>query len=341
MKIAIVSKLWEETTPFSSGGTGASIGALVNGLTDNGHKVTLFATGNSKTKAQKLISVREKPYRGDYSEIHEYENIAEAFRRHQDFDIIHCAVEQKSVLFGDLVSTPSLHSIRYGEFFDHELSLLKKYKNLNFVANSQAITRLLPFLNWQGFVYNGVCLDDFPYSEKKGDYLLFLGRLSEQKGVDMAIKVARKLKKKLILAGKLVSRDDKFTKKHIEPFLDDENITYLGEVRGRKKLKLLRNAQALIQPNRVFEACSNSIIESLACGTPVITFDSGSNKELVENNKTGFIVKDEREMKEAIKKIDKIDRKDCREAVEENFSQEKMVAGYIKVYEKIINNKKI
>ncbi|MCD4694294.1 glycosyltransferase family 4 protein [bacterium] len=338
MKIAIISKLWEETTPFSSGGTGASIGALVNGLVDKGHELTLFATGNSKTKAQKLISVREKPYRDDYSEIHEYENIAEAFRRYKDFDIIHCAVEQKSVLFGDLVSTPSLHSIRYGEFFDHELKLLKKYKNLNFVCNSKAIKKLLPFLNWKGFVYNGISLDDFSYSDKKGDYFLFLGRLSEQKGVDIAIKLARKLNKKLVLAGKLVERDSEFTKKYIEPFINNKNIIYKGEVLGKKKIDLLKNAHCLIQPNRFFEACSNSILEALACGTPVVTVDIGSNKEIVKHGKTGFVVENERELLKAIKNIDKIDRKDCRESIEKNFSLEKMVEGYEKIYEKIINN---
>ena len=120
MNLAIISKLWESTTPLSSGGTGASIGGLIDGLVEAGHRVTLFATGDSKTKAQELVSVREQPYRGDYSEIQEYRNIAETFRRHREFDLIHCAVEHKSVLFGDLVETPSLHSIRYGEFFDQE-----------------------------------------------------------------------------------------------------------------------------------------------------------------------------------------------------------------------------
>jgi glycosyltransferase involved in cell wall biosynthesis len=307
-------------------------------LVDRGHKITLFATGNSKTKTQKLISVREMPYRGDYSEIHEYENIAGAFRRHKDFDIIHCAVEQKSVLFGDLVPTPSLHSIRYGEFFDHELALLKKYKNLNFVCNSKAIKKLLPFLNWQGFVYNGISLKDFPYSDKKGDYLLFLGRLSEQKGVDTAIKLAKKLNKKLILAGKLVDRDSKFTKKHIDPFIDNKNIIYRGEVKGKKKIDLLKNAYCLIQPNRIFEACSNSILEALACGTPVVTMDTGSNKEIVKHGKTGFVVRNEKELAGAIKNVDKINRKDCRESIEKNFSIEKMVEGYEKIYEKIIRD---
>lgn len=341
MRIAIVSKLWEETTPLSRGGTGASIGALVNGLVDKGHEVTLFATGNSKTKAQELVSVREEPYRDDYSEIHEYENIAEAFRRHEEFDIIHCAVEQKSVIFGELVDTPSIHSIRYGEFFEHEWNLLKKYKNLNFVCNSEAVTKLLPFLNWQGVVHNGVSTDKFAYSEKKGDYLLYLTYLSEQKGVDLAIQVAKKLNKKLILAGKMVNTDEKFVKEKVLPFIDDQQIQYLGEVSDEEKIPLLQNAYCLIQPNRIFESCSNSILEAMSCGTPVVALNKGSNQELIESGKTGFVVSHENDLEEAVKKVKQIKREKCRERVEKYFSVDKMVEGYLDLYDKIVKKRNL
>ena len=338
MKIAIVSKLWEETTPLSRGGTGASIGSLVNGLVDKGHKVTLFATGNSQTKAQELISVREEPFRDDYSEIHEYENIAGAFRRHGSFDIIHCACEHKSVLFGDLVSTPSLHSIRYGEFFEHEWNLLKKYQNLNFMGNSRAITHLLPFLNWRGVVHNGISTDKFSFSSQTGEYLLFLSRLSEQKGVDIAIQVAKNLGKKLILAGKMVDTDSQFSREKVLPQIDDKQIQYLGEVKEERKIELLQNAYCLIQPNRIFESCSNSILEAMSCGTPVVALNRGSNAELVESGVTGFVVTQEKELEEAVKKVKQIKREKCRERVMEYFSQEKMTGGYVDLYGKIINN---
>jgi len=339
MKIALVSKLWEETTPLSRGGTGASLGTLVNGLVEKGHKVTLFATGNSKTKAQRLISVRQKPYRGDYNEMHEYSNIATAFRRHKEFDIIHCAVEQKSVLFGGLVPTPSLHSIRYGEFFKDELNLLKSYKHLNFMGNSNAVKKYLPFLNWKGIVHNGVDISNFKFSNKTGDYLLFLGRLSPQKGIDMAIKVARRLNKRLLIAGKAVSADKEYLDKHVWPYVDGEKIVYLGEVWGKKKLKLFREAEAFLHPVNFLEACSNTVLESLASGTPVIATDNGGNKELIENNKSGFIVKNYSELLKAIKNITTIKREDCRKRVEDNFSATKMVDSYLELYEKIIKQK--
>lgn len=337
LKIAIVSKLWEETSPDSRGGTGSSFGLLVNGLVDKGHQVTLFATANSKTKAQNLISVRAKHYQGDYSEVHEYANIANAFRLAEDFDIIHCAVEQKSVMFGDLVETPSLHSIRYGEFFEHELELLKNYKNLNYVTNSKALKDELSFLNWQGVVHNGLSIDNFIRNEEPGDYLLYLDRLSPQKGIDLAIQAAIKTKKKLIIAGRISATDSAYLDKKVYPFIDNDLIEYRGELVGREKKKLIAGAYCLLHPNSVFEACSNSILEALASNVPVIAYDQGSNRELIKDAKTGFIVNNLSQLVAAIKKIDTIKRSDCSRSIEKNFSLEKMLTAYEKIYYSLID----
>ena len=340
MKIAIVSKLWEETSYRSLGGTGVSIGYLVDGLVERGHNVTLFATGNSKTKAQKLVFVKERPYKNDYSEIREYRNIAEAFSRHREFDIIHCAVEHKSVVFGDLTNTPSLHSIRYGEFFEDELALLKRYKNLNFMGNSKALKKSFPFLNWKGFVYNGVDVAVFPFSKKHNEYMLYIGRISPQKGIDIAIDVAKKLNKKLILRGKIVETDREYLEKKIFPFIDGKQIIYDGEVGFKEKIRLLKNAQVLIHPVNYFEACANTIIEAMASGVPVVAFDKGSNSELIKDGKTGFVVKTKAQMIKAVRNIDKIERIDCRKRVEKYFTKDKMAEGYEKLYKKIIKDKK-
>lgn len=336
MKLAIISKLWEPTTPLSSGGTGASIGNLVNGLVEKGHNVTLFATGDSKTKAQKLVSVRAKAFTTDYSEVQDYQNIAQGFGMFKQVDLIHSAVEHKSVLFADLVSTPSLHSIRYGEFFEHELKLLKKFKHLNFVANSKAITKLLPFLNWQGVIHNGVDLDTFSYASKPGGYLLYLARITEQKGADLAIQVAKNLNLNLILAGKVARGDQEFFKAKIKPYLDNQQIKYLGEVKGRAKIPLLQKATCLIQANRIFEACSNSILEAMACGTPVVALANGSNQELIKNQETGLVVKQVKDLKPAIAKAVAMNRQACRARAEKHFSLTQMTADYIKLYEKIL-----
>jgi glycosyltransferase involved in cell wall biosynthesis len=338
LKIAIISKLWEETSPLSKGGTGSSVGFLVNALVQKGHHVSLFATGNSQTKAQKLFFVRKKPYQNDYSEVQEYLNISTAFSLDKKFDIIHCVVEHKSVLFADLVQTPSIHSIRYGQFFAQEIDLLKRYKHLNYVANSQAVSKLLPFLNWQKIVYNGIDCNLFKRNIKKGDYLLFLARLSPQKGVDIAISLARKLKLKLIIAGKTSKTDQVFLDKKVWPFIDKKQIIYLGEVVGKKKINLLKNAYCLIQPNRLFEACSNSILEAMASAVPVLAYDNGSNRELVDHGKTGFIVSSEKEAIKCLKKIDLIKKEDCYNRIKQDFSVKQMLNNYEDLYYKIINN---
>ncbi|MCK9439197.1 glycosyltransferase family 4 protein [Patescibacteria group bacterium] len=336
LKIAIVSKLWEETSPDSRGGTGSSVGYLVNGLVDRGHHVTLFATGDSRTKAQKLISVRKTYYKNDYSEVHEYQNIAEAFKRAKDFDIIHCAVEQKSVIFADLVKTPSIHSIRYGEFFEQERDLLKKYKHLNYVGISRSLKKLLPFLNWQDIIYNGLDSSNFIQQDKPGDYLLFLARLSPQKGVDTAIKLAKRLKMKLILAGKISEADRDFLDKKVLPFIDGKQIIYKGEVLGQEKKKLLGGAFCLIQPNRLIEAFGNTFLEAMASAVPVVAYDQGAIRELVENGKTGYVVNDFNEMLGAIKKVKNIKKEDCLNRAQKYFSLDKMISSYESLYYKII-----
>lgn len=341
LKIAMVSKLWEETSSKSKGGTGAAVGNLVDGLVERGHHITLFATENSKTKAQKLVSVIKKPYseKNQYSEIKEYLNIARAFKMAEKFDIIHCHSEHKSVLFADLVKTPSLHTISYGEFFKDEINLLKEYRHLNFVTLSRAMGKMFSFIKFKDVIYNGLDLKKFLFSPNHQNYFLFLGRISPQKGPDIAIKIEKKFNHKLILAGKVDPVDKKFFEQKIVRYIDGQKIIYKGLVGFKEKIKLIKNAKALILPTKVSDACNTVILEAMACGAPVITFDRGSNKELVEDGVTGFVVKNEKEMTEAIKNIDQIKRRDCYTRAEKFFSSEKMVDEYEKIYQQLILKK--
>jgi glycosyltransferase involved in cell wall biosynthesis len=335
MKIALISKLWETTDPSSTGGTGMSVGLLADELVSRGHKVTLFATGNSKTKA-KLVSIRHKKWDSDYSEPLEYLNIAQAFSDHKKFDIIHTHVEQKAAMFADLVDkTPVLMSIRYGEFLKDELTILKTYKNLNWLANSKVITKILPFIKFKDVVYNGLDMSRYKTGLDKG-YLLFLARLSPQKGPHIAIAAAKKLGMKLIIAGKIVDTDKKYLEEQILKHVDGKQIKYVGEVGFKEKIKLLSGATALLHPNSIAEACSNVILEAQACGVPVIAYNNGSNKELIVNKKTGFIVKNLNGIISAINKIDTINRDGCRQHIEKNFSLQKMADNYEKIYKKYV-----
>lgn len=340
MKIALISKLWEETSPYSKGGTGAVVGILTEELVKRGHDVTLFATGNSKTGA-KLISARKKPWAGDYSEPIEFLNIAEAFSKNYDFDVINCFVEQKACFFADVTNTPALINISYGDFTKDDISVLKKYKHLNYVSVSKGLQELLPFLNWKKNIYHGIDVQMFPFNEKPQDYMLFLGRMSPQKGPHIAINIAKKLGKKLILAGKIVEEDKKYLERFVFPYMDGKNIVYKGVANFKEKLILFKNASVMLHPIQYFEAFGMTIIESMACGTPVISFNNGAPKEIIEEGKTGFVVNTEKEMMSAVKNVYKISRSYCRQSVENKFSAKLMTEKYEKLLNSIAKNVKI
>ncbi len=335
MKIAVVSKLWEPTTPESTGGTGASVGYLCHELKKMGHEVTLFASSDS-TQEVKLVSVKDSgSFRSQYSEVAEFLNISQAFDKRRDFDVIHCNNEHKSLFFGAVSSTPSLHAVRYGEFFSDELNVFERYRHLNFVGISEAVKKMLPELNWRGIVHNGLDIDKFPYNGNKEDYLLFLARLSSQKGPDVAIRVAKKLGKKLIIAGKRADSDAAYLAEKVDPYIDGEQIRYVGEVDFPTKINLYSKAACLLHPINYIEAFGMTLIESLACGTPVIAFDKGAISEVIETGKTGFVISSEDEMLESIKNLAKIDPLLCRQTVEERFTVAKMAQGYEKLYKEI------
>lgn len=340
MRIALVSTLWEPASIESTGGTGAFVGYLAEELVKRGHNVTLFASGNSKTSA-KLKAITETHFTNGFSDPLEYLNIANAFRKARDFDVIHCAASFRSLIFSDLVKTPSIHMLDYGEYFDHERKVIENYRNANFVTISKTMQNFLD-VNWKGVVYHGIDIKKFPFQEEKQDYLLFLGRLTPQKGPDAAIRVAKKLGMKLILAGKKSPADNQYLSEKVEPFINNKQIKYVGEADFETKIELFKNAKCLLHPldKNYIEAFGITLIEAMACGTPVVAFNRGAVSEIIEDKKTGFVIETEKEMVDAVKNLDSISKEACRKRVEENFTVEKMVDEYEELYTQILKNKK-
>lgn len=341
MRIALISKLWEETGKKSVGGTGMGVGLLADGLVKKGHKVTVFATGDSKTKAR-LSAVTSRAFGDHYLESLDYLNIAQAYERASEFDLLHFHVEHRSLPFSRLTKTPTIHTIRYGEFFPDEMQVLKEYRKENFTAISRAVEKFLPFLKWQGVVYNGLELRDYPFKpfwEK--DLLIFNGRMSPQKGPDMAIRVAKKLGMRLEMIGKTTPFDEVYLREKVWPYVDGKQIKYLGVLKFEEKVKFMGRGAALLHPVSYLEAFGNALIEALACGTPVVAFNLGAVGEIIENGRQGFLVKTEEEMVEAVKNISAVRREGCRARVEKKFTAEQMVSGYEKIYREIVNKNTI
>lgn len=314
-----------------------SVGLLADELVRRGHEVTVFGSGDSKTLAR-VISVKDTPWNGDYSEVIEFRNIAGAFSRKHSFEVIHTHVEQKAVYFAEArQDVPCLMSLRYGEFFPDERALIAAHADRSWATNSHALARLFPEITMQGVVHNGIDISRYPLCAG-GEYLLFLSRLSPQKGVDVAIRVAQASGLPLILAGKQSPDDQDFLREKVLPYIDGERIRYVGEVGFEEKVALLGGARALLHPNTYFEACSNSILEAQAVGTPVIAYDNGSNRELVVQGVTGQVVATEGEMIDAVSNVGTYARTDCRNHVATHFTVERMADGYEALYKKMLHS---
>ncbi|MCM8787366.1 MAG: glycosyltransferase family 4 protein [Candidatus Omnitrophica bacterium] len=346
MKIAQISTIWWRTPPVKYGGSERIVSYLTEELVKRKHEVTLYASGDSITKA-KLVSVVSRYLRKDKvpwgAKLYPLLNIAKAFEDSKEFDLIHYHEDTNSgyfgLLFSKLVNIPVICTSHHGGPVLDEIKVLSKiYKNVYFTALSKFSKKTIPDAKYAGVVYNGLPIENIKYNENPKNYILFLGRMSPAKGADQAVKFALKTRSKLIMAGKLDYSDKKFFDKKIKPFLKNKNIKYLGEVTETKKQELLRNAKTLIYPVTYDEIFSLVVIEAMASGTPVIAYNKGAMKEIIKNNKTGFIVNNLKQAMHALQNIDEIDRIKCRKYIEKNFSVKKMVDGYEKIYREVIRD---
>lgn len=338
MKIALISPIAWRTPPIHYGPWENIASLLCEGLVKRGIDVTLFATADSKT-AGKLIAVCPRGYEEDKNvepKVWECLHICEVFERANEFDLIHNNFDFLPLTYSCLVDTPVLTTI-HGFSSPAILPVYEKYNNKNYyvsISNSDRSEKL----NYIATVYHGINLEQFDFKKEMGDYLLFFGRMHKDKGAKEAIQIAKKFGKKLIMAG--IIQDAEYFEQEIKPNFSDD-IVYVGSVGPVERDKLLGGAYALLHPIYFAEPFGLSVVEAMACGTPVVAFNKGSMPELIEDGKNGFIVEDVGEAVLALGKIPEIDRQCCRDTVEKRFSVERMVDDYIKVYQQIIDENKV
>jgi len=332
-KIAVLAPVAWRTPPRQYGAWETVAGNIAEGLVSRGWDVTLFATGDSVTCAH-LHAVVERGYEEDAAidpKVAEYLHISEAFEHAAEFDLIHSHCDFMALSWSRLVRTPVLTTI-HGFSSPRIMPVYEKYRDGYFVSVSNSDRA--PGLNYLATVYNGIDLSLYPLQERAGEHLTFLGRIHPDKGVHLAIAVARLTGLPLVIAG--IIQDQKYFHEQVEPHLD-RTIRYIGPVDVPGKNELFAGARALLHLNTIPERFGLVMAEANAAGVPVIAMDLGSCREVIIDRQTGFLVNNVNEAVRALKHISAVDREACRRRVEQCFSIETMVKSYERVYETIFD----
>jgi glycosyltransferase involved in cell wall biosynthesis len=331
-RVAILSPVAWRTPPRQYGAWETVASNIAEGLVARGWDVTLFATKDSITSGR-LHSVIDRGYEEDRSidpKVAEYLHISEAFEHAAEFDLIHSHYDFMALSYSRLVKTPVLTTI-HGFSSPQILPVYQKYRDGYFVSISHSDRH--PDLAYLATVYNGIDLSLYPLAESRGEDLVFLGRIHPDKGVHLAIEVARRSGRRLVIAG--IIQDEAYYRREIEPRLNGNSISYVGPVDVLGKNRLFAHAAAVLHLNTIPERFGLVLAEANAAGIPVIAMDLGSCREVIADGETGYLVDDIAEAVEAVEQIEAIDRAACRRRVEQLFSIRTMVEGYERVYETI------
>lgn len=338
LRIAQIAPPWYPIPPTGYGGIELVVSLLADGLVDAGHDVTLFASGDSKTKA-KLEYVYDSAPSGDIGRVApEVIHIMPAYVRHADFDIVHDHSGKIGPAIANFIQTPVLHTL-HGPFTEENQSYYRAVNHgiwFNSISDYQA--SCCPDLNYVGTIYNSVNVDWYPFADRdeKDDYLLFLGRMNREKGAEFAVEVANRLDMRLIIATKMTeSHEFEHFDAKVKPLIGP-NTEMLGELTLEEKADLIKRAKCTLFPIQWPEPFGLVMIESMVCGTPVVAMRNGSVPEVVGDGVSGFIVDSVDEMVDAVRRIDTIDPAACRRWVEERFSVGIMVQDYVDAYRRIL-----
>jgi glycosyltransferase involved in cell wall biosynthesis len=336
MKIAQVAPLCERVPPKLYGGTERVVAFLTDELVRQGHDVTLFASGDSQTLAT-LSPVCKRAQRLDGGRLDPLAEhilmIEQVAQRAHEFDLLHFHIAHLHFPTARRLATPHVTTLHGRLDLPELVPLYDEYSDLPVVSISDAQRAPLPQAAWIGTVHHGLPLDLLRFTPSTGTYLAFLGRISPEKRVDRAIAIATAARWPLRIAAKVDAVDREYFDRQIRPLLDNPLIDFIGEIGETKKSDFLGHAHALLFPIDWPEPFGLVQIEALACGTPVIAFRGGSVAEVIDDGVTGFVVETVEEAVDAVRAIDRISRRTCREIFERRFSATRMALDYVRVYE--------
>jgi glycosyltransferase involved in cell wall biosynthesis len=299
----------------------------------------LFATADSQTSGR-LHAVCPRGYEEDRSlipKVWESLHISELFEHADAYDMIHNHFDFLPLTYTGLTTTPVVTTI-HGFSSPGILPVYKKYNGKAFYVSISDADRS-PDLDYIKTIHHGIDIQQFDFQPTPDDYLLFFGRIHQDKGTREALNIARACSKKLILAG--IIQDQTYYDQYVASHIDNDKVVYIGSAGPAERNRLLGKAYALLHPIQFDEPFGLSVIESMACGTPVIAFDRGSMPELIENGKNGFLVNNVAEAIETVARIKEIDRASCRRHVERHFTVDRMINEYIQVYEMILESERL
>ena len=315
---------------------------LTEELVHQGHEVTLFASGDSVTKANLVAACRRSLRLNKHCVdqlSHQILMLEHVFQRAAEFDIIHFHVDY--LHFPLSRRQPITHvTTLHGRLDIPDLGpLYQEFRDMPVISISNVQREPLPWANWQATVYHGIPADMYRFREEPGRYLAFLGRISPEKRVDRAIEIAKRVQIPLKIAAKVDPVDKRYFKREIEPLLGDPLVEHVGEIGDGEKNEFLGNACALLLPIDWPEPFGLVIIEAMACGTPVIAYRGGAVPEVMEEGHTGFIVEALEDAVKAVRRLPELSRRRCREVFEQRFTATRMAHDYVQVYERLTNSK--
>jgi len=338
VRIAMISPLEMRVPPVAYGGTELVVSLLTEELVKRGHDVTLFASGDAVTNA-KLVSICPNFLRGSDRDagILTMLNVVTCLEQADKFDIIHNHTCFEGLATAGLIKTPMITTL-HGDLKGDWLELFNHYKGWYNTISRSAKSLLPDKERFTGVIYNSIDVSSYPFNDSgREPTLLFLSRISYEKGPHLAIEAAKRSHRNLIIAGNVHPVDEEYFRTMVMPGVDGEQIKYVGEADYRRKRELLAQAYCLLAPITWPEPFGLFFVEAMACGTPVVVFDKGSAPEVVSHGETGFVVNTMNEMVDAIDNVHQIDRKRCRKHVEERFDVPRMVDDYLAAYKRVLS----